>query len=553
MDIKGRRILLLGGAGLVGMAIARRMVPLAPARLVIGSLREEEAREAVRELAAEPGADAVELVPVWGDIFLRASRIDSFRRDLLETSEGRHEILEDLFGEVGPLETEKYGLVSLIVGQQPEIIVDCVNTATAIAYRDVFTAADRLRRMAAESDTVPSEEVEKLLTVLYLPQLIDHVRMMLTGMRRADTKLYVKIGTSGTGGMGLNIPFTHSEERPSRMLLAKASVAGAHSMLLYLMARTPDAPAVKEIKPTAAIAWKRIAYGPVMRRGRPMERWDSITALPLGEAFNEPAPEVFENTGEAIESVYLDAGENGLFSAAEYETISSLGMMEFVTPEEISEAVIHEIEGRPTGREMVSAMDASSYGPTYRAGVLREAALQRLEALQKKHNVRSIAFEMLGPPRLAKLLFEAEIIGRLYANVREAAELEPDDTACRAQELVMGDPTLRSDILSIGVPILMVDGESLLRGPLVEVEPEGDSDPDDPRWRNRGWVDLTPASWVRWRDRCRSFIATEVAVPGADAGSQEDLDVRSLSGEIRPGALAAHVFRGEDEGTRVKR
>ena len=398
MDINGRRILLLGGAGLVGMAIARRMLPLKPARLVIGSLREDEARDAIRELAAEPDGSDVELVPAWGDIFLRTSRIDSLRRDLLETSEGRHEILEDLFGEVGPLETEKYGLVSLIVSQRPEIIVDCVNTATAIAYRDVFSAADRLRRMTAEADTVPSEEVEKLLTVLYLPQLIDHVRMMLNGMRRADTKLYVKIGTSGTGGMGLNIPFTHSEDRPSRTLLAKASVAGAHSILLYLMARTPDAPAVKEIKPTAAIAWKRIAYGPVMSRGRPMPRWDSTTPLPLAQAFNEPASEVFVNTGEAIESVYLDAGENGLFSAAEFEAISALGMMEFVTPEEISEAVIHEIEGRPTGHDVVSSLDASSYGPTYRAGVLREAALQRLEALERKHGVRSIAFEMLGPP-----------------------------------------------------------------------------------------------------------------------------------------------------------
>jgi hypothetical protein len=64
-------------------------------------------------------------------------------------------------------------------------------------------------------------------------------------MRRAGTASYLKVGTSGTGGMGLNIPFTHSEERPSRMLLAKSSVAGAHSLLLYLMARTPGAPAVK--------------------------------------------------------------------------------------------------------------------------------------------------------------------------------------------------------------------------------------------------------------------------------------------------------------------
>ncbi len=66
--------------------------------------------------------------------------------------------------------------------------------------------------------------------------------------------MYFKVGTSGTGGMGVNIPYTHSEERPSRVLLSKTAVAGAQTLLLFLLARTPGGPLVKEIKPTAAIA-----------------------------------------------------------------------------------------------------------------------------------------------------------------------------------------------------------------------------------------------------------------------------------------------------------
>jgi hypothetical protein len=42
-------------------------------------------------------------------------------------------------------------------------------------------------------------------------------------MVKAGTGAYVKIGTSGTGGMGLNIPYTHSEEKPSRVLLSKSA------------------------------------------------------------------------------------------------------------------------------------------------------------------------------------------------------------------------------------------------------------------------------------------------------------------------------------------
>ena len=47
--------------------------------------------------------------------------------------------------------------------------------------------------------------------------------------------------------------------------------------------------------------------------------------------------------------------------------------------------------------------------------------------------------------------------------------------------------------------------------------------------------------------------AAVLDVPGAEYGSGADLDVRARSGDIRPGALAAYVFRFEDEGERMKR
>ncbi len=173
-----------------------------------------------------------------------------------------------------------------------------------------------------------------------------------------------------------------------------------------------------------------------------------------------------------------------------------------------------------------------------------------MEELEAEHGVRSVAFEMLGPPRLSKLLFEAEILRRLFDDVPEAAELDPEVTATRAMDLVESDDRLRSDILSIGIPILLADGKQMLRGPKVSVVPDG---PADAAWANRGWVDLRAESWSRWRDRLRNFKSDVLGVPGAAYGSGTDLDVRARSGEIRPGALAAYVFRFEDEGERMKR
>ncbi len=552
MDIQGRTILLLGGSGLVGLAIARDLLPHRPRRVVIGALRRDEAEEGVRELAAHPEAGDVELVPEWGDVFLRPARRDESRRNMMGSDEGRAEILDDLFGDLREEDFRRSRLFDLIDAYRPEIIIDCVNTATAIAYQDLFSSASGLRDLIRGGGQPTVADVEAHLTTLYLPQLIRHVQGLMYAMRSAGTLFYLKIGTSGTGGMGLNIPFTHSEERPSPTLLSKASVAGAHSALIFLMGRTPGAPVVKEVKPTAAVAWKKIRFGEVRRAGRPIPRFDCTEPLPVGEAFGEAVAVKAKATGENIESVYLDAGENGLFSLGEFETISALGMMELVTPEEIADAVISELRGRPTGHDVVGALDAATMGPTYRGGAMREAALAAMERLEREHGVSSVAFEMLGPPRLSKLLFEAEILRRLLPDLDAVCELDPDEIAGRAGELLEADARLRSDIVSIGIPILLADGTGILRGPHVSVEPEG-GDIRPPNWADAGWVDLRPSSWAAWKRRCTDFRERVVEAPGAEHGSSIDLDVRSRSGALRPGALAAFVFRYEDAGERIKR
>ena len=372
-------------------------------------------------------------------------------------------------------------------------------------------------------------------------------------MRRVGTVCYLKVGTSGTGGMGLNIPFTHSEERPSRMLLAKSGVAGAHSLLLFLMARTPGAPAVKEIKPTAAISWKRIAHGVVHRKGKPIQCYDARRALPVQDAFVPGAEQVAQASGKSLEGVYLDAGENGLFSVGEFEALTALGLMEYITPEEIANNVVREIRGYPTGRDVVAALDASTSGPTYRAGVLRETALTRMEELEHHHSVTSVAFEMLGPPRLSKLLFEAAILARVHTDLRTLAESDAEETARRAQELITADAELRMRVLSIGLPILLRDGQALLRGPEVKVRPEPGQSPADPRLADNGWVDLRPANWRKWRERAASMLHEANGVPGPDQGSRNDSEPGARGRQIRPGRMAAWVFRHEDRGERAKR
>jgi len=552
--------MILGGSGLVGMSIARELLPMKPALLVVSALTQREAEEGAGELRRIAGDTQV--VAEWGNLFAPLAFKDAGRDQLLDDPAARGAVLDELFGPLGDETLRRSALGDLVLRHRPDAVIDCVNTATGFAYQNVFKSASSLRAAASEGP-VGLEAVEKHLVTHNLPHLIHHVWVALHAMQAVGTRAYLKIGTAGTGGMGLNIPFTHSEDRPSRQLLSKSAVAGAHTLLLYLMARTPGAPAVKEIKPTAAISWKAIRSGDVVWRGTPITRVDAVAPAPLADAFPSASTArearrdfgrgaLWRDTGETLQGVYLDSGENGLFSPDEFEALTALGLMEFITPEEIARDVVRELMGHPTGHDVVAALDASTSGPTYRAGVLRQSALSYMEGLERGAGQRSVGFEMLGPPRLTKLLFEGEILRRLCeGGLERAAGLDPRAFADESERLVHSDHDLRTRILSANLAVLLGDGARVLRGRKVVVEPEPGEAVSDTAWK--GWVDLRPANWEAWRGRAASVLARVDAGPGADGGSQWDIEPWHRERSIRPGALAAWIFRYEDEGERIKR
>ena len=541
MEIRDSTVLLLGGAGLVGMAVARRLAEHAPRRLIITALTKAEAEAGARDLSAELG---VTVEARWGDIFLPRDLAERARDEIMRDASARRRMIDDVLRPASASFDENI-LFQWLTTMRPDAVVDCVNSATALAYQDVFASASRLME-AAQHGGATEEDVERHLLTLPLPQLIRHMQTLFEGLRRAGTKAYVKIGTSGTGGMGLNIPYTHSEEKPSRTLMSKSAVAGAQSLFLFLMARTPGAPATIEIKPTAVIGWKEIGYGPVRRGGRPVELVDCETPLRIGDAFTRGA-HGWTKTGGHLESVFINVGENGVFARDEFETVTALGQMELVTPEEIADAVIMELTGRPTGRDIVAALDGATFGPTYRGGYLRSMAIDGLRALEERHGVRSVAFEMLGPPRLTKLLFEAYLLSRLYPTVRALAAADPECAARDCERLIREkEPMVRRQILSVGLPILLANGEEVLRGEKVVVPPDGRG----ADIASRGWVDLRPANLGLWIQRAG-------AIAGADrdvrTGSSARWTAIDPDGPIEPARMAVWIFEEEDEGYRIKR
>lgn len=575
-----KTFLILGGAGLVGLQIARRITSdLSPQRIVIASLFEREVVEALNTLNSMYPDEGVEFIGVWGDLFVRSEFTNLSRRQLLQNPAQRKKMYADMLGPIGDA-YEQSRLVALIQEHKPDVIVDAINTATAISYQNVYTASrtakqslDALFDCVDQTDGVGASEIKDseygelsrtaetafdiLLLSQAVPQLVRHVILINNAMRAVGTRLYLKIGTTGTGGMGLNIPYTHGEDKPSATLLSKTAMGFAHTGLLFLMARTVGGPIVKELKPAAMIGYADVAYRPINERGQPVmiytSRVDDLEdSLELRSCRDD-----FEQMGALMLPV-VDTGENGLFTRGEFEAITALRQMEFITPEEIASKAVLEISGGSSGNNIISALDAAVMDATYRAGNLRQQAIDELTFLEGNTDTYSVAIGQLGPPQLSKLLWEAELMRIGYGTLREVLKERPAVIAERLGDHIRNNKRLRRTIVSTGVPVLLPDGKRLLRGPFIRIPETTESDPpiisladgDIDKWAKRGWVDLRPSNFERWKTRFEAMVASQkrFRMRGSAAITREAY----LFNDIRAGTIAGWIFSNEQDGYRMK-
>ncbi|NOX61204.1 MAG: hypothetical protein GXP42_04555 [Chloroflexi bacterium] len=568
----GERFLILGGGGLVGLQVARRVASdLKPSLIVIAALYENEVREALESLENMFGGRGIRFDGAWGNIFVREELARATRGELLGSYERREAMYDDL---LGPLDQayEKSFLVELVRRFEPDVIIDCINTATAISYQDVYTAShnakyhfDRLLDHLKEENGPVSDELrekaeiafERMVISQEIPQLIRHVILLNQVLREVGVRLYVKVGTTGTGGMGLNIPYTHGEDKPSPTLMSKTAVAFAHTGLMFLMARTVGGPIVKELKPGAMIGYADVAYRPIRERGQVVHVYDShADALNNRLDTRRPVSE-FEDLGELVLPV-VDTGENGLFTRGEFEAITSLRQMEFITPEEVAREVVLEVMGSNTGYDVIAAINSAVMNPTYRAGFLRQQALDELAHLEEEAGVYSVALGQLGPPQLSKLLWESQLLRLVYGTLPEVLEHSAEEIAQRLYAFVREHDDVRHTITSIGVPVLAPDGKTLIRGPFIRIpeHPAVDSysvdirEGDIDRWASKGWVDLRPANMERWRRRFETMarIRQQIRLKGSAAITREGY----LWDDIRPGSIVGWIFNNEEQAYRIK-
>lgn len=323
MEIQNKKALVLGGTGLIASHVIDGLIREGCGPITLYANKSRKDNEIVASIKER----------------YKAHSITSIQRNLMldpYISKQKSDLKTSFF-------------LKMIKREAADIIIDGINTATIFSHQEI----DWLIR--------------------YYLIIFHAITKLREESNNQHPQIYFKLGTTGLGGMGLNLPYTH-EQYTSEFMMRKAALSGAQTALLLLMGRSPQVPIIKEIKPAAAVFRNCVGYD------------------------------------ETKNMIFIDGGESGPYSMEEFSLLTSLGQMGFITADEVADKIVLKIKGDPTGHDVVSSLNRALIKPSYKAGVIREELLAKARSLMAEKNSPSIAYGYLGPLIISKKLFEAALI-----------------------------------------------------------------------------------------------------------------------------------------------
>ncbi len=163
-------------------------------------------------------------------------------------------------------------------------------------------------------------------------------------------------------------------------------------------------------------------------------------------------------------------------------------------------------------------------------------------------------------PRLSKLLYESYLLSKIYRDFDSVSKASPEEMSGKLFQTIKDDKRLRSEIISIGIPILMPDGNSLLRGDEMKIPPfRGESVlPANSKtidaWAHDGWVDLRVKNMSLWKQRFEGMKKSIEPIPVGDTSSRFIYTKEHWNDfeTIEPGKIVGWIFSYEEKGLRMK-
>lgn len=497
MNELSQKTVLILGAGNVGEACAFRLIDHNVKKLILHTLTEEES-EQVYDRVVKYAKDATTIIETsYGDALLPTSLAYKNKKEILQNEEDAISLLSYYFDPLSEATIKTSFLYALIEKFKPDIVVDAINTATVVGYAD---DPYHLPRKIIKDNNIPHDKIAELLTANPINPLIRFTQVLENILTKKGVESYVKVSTTGLGGMGVNLPYTHgdlNEPGMSSGILGKVAAAGVMHQLFWSLSHTPGCN-IKVITPAALIGWQQVGCGDFRSHGSALKEAIIPQSQELDSNITPYHTKFSDNT---IKIPYVDSGENNAYSLHEMMAITSLGQMEAVTREEVSEAVLQSILGS-TKYDILTTLDYASLSPSYTAAVQRDYIFNKMKQLENDSEYPSIATNNLGPT-MSKHLFELYVLLQVANNsLDQVIKLDVGEIIDLIDEFLK-DGKMIKYALSLRLPVITPDNQIyILDNAFV---PEDKSLLNKPsqleKFIKEGWVDFRPETIRQWLNK----------------------------------------------------
>lgn len=469
-----KKILFIG-TGQIGKAILNKVVLDKPQKIVVHNLTKEESDLVCNKYKTlYPN---IEFISSYGNIFMPYSLKDLNNQDLYNKSD---EIIKYFYKEIDQSILEHSTITTLIKKYKPSLIIDAINTATVLgnSYNPEYNMKCY--------NTDPIKCSKKLMVDDYTTKIVNFVYSLKYGIETYGVKKYVKVSTTGLGGMGINMPYTHGDNPKinlSSALMGKIAASGVLHQLLWNLEHTMGNN-ISLIIPGTFVGYDSVKNEPIETdKGLLLKRKMPKTYKLLNKKKIEYNDTI---TKEYLEFPVVRAGENHVYSKMELNVLTAIGQMEGITKEEVADKVIDCIKGKSSS-DILSALNSAMLKPTYLG---REMIYDINSKFDKITYSYGIATGNLGVT-LSKKLYELYLIKKSYSTITKLKQGSIDDITKKVNSKL--NSQFIEEVITLGIPILDNDynfyiGDYSLVPNIKEDNQINENNIE--KWSKIGWVDL---------------------------------------------------------------
>lgn len=538
------KTILVLGVGQIGKAITRRIIEQKPEKIILHNLTKNECDNCCKYFSKY--CKNIELISSYGNIFMpyEFNKLTNMQEKL----SCKDELLQFYYSDLGPDILKKSTLYKLVQKWRPDLIVDAINSGTVLGNH--YKPELILSKVSKSAQIDVNTSVSILLND-FVPKAINFVYSLKLAMEDFKVKKYLKISTTGLGGMGMNMPYTHGDTPKASLsfaLMGKISAAGVLHQLLWNLSHTTNLN-ISLLIPATFVGYDSTKFEPIETDVGLVKKINNPKKLRLKEGDTlEYSRGVSE---EYLKFPVVRAGENHVYSLYELSALTAVGQMEAITKEEVANAAIEDICGQ-TKKNMLNYMDSGMLSSTFAGKTMVEKIKTELLNLMQENRTTSIATGNLGVT-VAKRLYELYMIKKVCKTVDDLKKIDIKELYDLIVQNLESDKNLIVEMLSLGLPIV-TENENVYIGD-YSLFPGKDSNLTITRerlekWIQVGWVDLRAENILFWKETI-DYVYSDAKKVLDDKNFILNRDAAAIGNDYDIGEILAYYYNLQEKGRKT--